>query len=72
MAVENCRGINKTGIPRPTVLALSRQGMPNMSTTSIEGVEKGAYIVRGSPDETPDVILMATGDLRRSHDCSHL
>lgn len=32
-----------------------------MSTTSVEGVEKGAYIVRGSPDETPDVILMGTG-----------
>ncbi|KAK9861382.1 hypothetical protein WJX84_000637 [Apatococcus fuscideae] len=60
VAVENCRGINKTGIPRPTVMAFSRQGMPNMSTTSIEGVEKGAYIVRGG-DETPDVILMGTG-----------
>merc|ERR1712070_1000519 len=45
---------------RPTTMALSRQGMPNMATTSIEGVKKGAYTVVDC-GETPEVILIGTG-----------
>merc|ERR1711967_81414 len=45
---------------RPTTMALSRQGMPNMSTTSIEGVKKGAYTVVDC-GETPECILIGTG-----------
>jgi transketolase len=52
IAVEN----RKT----PTLLALSRQNLPNMDETSIEGVAKGAYIISDS-DSTPDLILMGTG-----------
>jgi transketolase len=44
----------------PTLLALSRQNLPNMDETSIEGVAKGAYIISDS-DSTPDLILMGTG-----------
>lgn len=59
-AVKNANAQNKEGIKRPSTLVFSRQGMPNMSTTSIEGTMKGAYIVHGG-DAKPDVIIMATG-----------
>jgi transketolase len=52
VAVENRK--------RPTTIALSRQGMPNLPGLSAEGVTKGAYIVKDSSG-TPDVILMGTG-----------
>ncbi len=52
VAVENRK--------RPTLLALSRQNLPNLAASSIEGVSKGAYIVSDS-DGTPDVILIGTG-----------
>lgn len=45
---------------RPTTIALSRQGMPNLPGLSAEGVEKGAYIVRDCSG-TPDIIFMGTG-----------
>ncbi|PSB57972.1 transketolase, partial [filamentous cyanobacterium CCP1] len=45
---------------RPTLLALSRQGLPNLAGSSIEGVEKGAYAVVDC-DGTPDLILIGTG-----------
>merc|ERR1712070_244811 len=45
---------------RPTTMALSRQKMPNLPTTSIEGVKKGAYTVVDC-GETPEVILIGTG-----------
>ena len=45
---------------RPSILALSRQNLPNLAGTSIEGVAKGAYIVHGG-DEKPDAIVLATG-----------
>ena len=60
VAVKNAAGENAQGYPRPSTLVLSRQGMPNMDTTSIEGVAKGGYIVHGV-DGRPDVILVATG-----------
>lgn len=47
---------------RPTTIALSRQGMPNLPGTSVEGTKKGGYIVHGTPaGQTPDVIIMGTG-----------
>jgi len=45
---------------RPTTMALSRQGMPNLPTTSIDGVKKGAYTVLACEGE-PEVIVMGTG-----------
>jgi len=60
VAVENNRGINQKGYGRPTILALSRQGVPNLPGTSKEGVAKGGYIVHGG-DGKPDAIIMATG-----------
>jgi transketolase len=45
---------------RPTLLALSRQNLPNLAGTSIEGVAKGAYIITDC-EGTPDVILIGTG-----------
>lgn len=44
----------------PTLLALSRQKLPNLAGSSIEGVMKGAYVLSDS-DGTPDVILIGTG-----------
>ncbi len=45
---------------RPTLLALSRQNLPNLAGTSMEGVTKGGYILSDS-DGTPDLILIGTG-----------
>ncbi len=45
---------------RPTLLALSRQGLPNLAGSSIEAVAKGAYAVVNC-DGTPDLILIGTG-----------
>lgn len=45
---------------RPTLLALSRQNLPNLAGSSIEGVAKGAYAVVEC-DGTPDLILVGTG-----------
>ncbi|XP_023772998.1 transketolase, chloroplastic [Lactuca sativa] len=54
VAVENRK--------RPSVLALSRQKLPNLPGTSIEGVAKGGYIVSDdSSGNKPDVILIGTG-----------
>lgn len=46
----------------PSILALSRQKLPNLPGTSIEGVEKGGYtITDNSSGNKPDVILIGTG-----------
>lgn len=45
---------------RPTILALSRQGMPNIDGCTIEGVEKGGYVVK-TCEGTPELIIMGTG-----------
>ena len=61
IAVENSKGQGVPGgKPRPSVMAFSRQGMPNQPGTSIEGVAKGGYVVHGG-DKKPDVILISTG-----------
>jgi transketolase len=45
---------------RPSLLAMSRQNLPNYDAMSIEGVAKGAYIVSDS-EGTPDLILIGSG-----------
>ncbi|MBW4660917.1 MAG: transketolase [Drouetiella hepatica Uher 2000/2452] len=60
-----CSGAYKMAIEyahqaRPTLMAFSRQNLPNYSTTSIEGVAKGAYAVVDC-EGTPDIILIGTG-----------
>jgi hypothetical protein len=59
-AVLNAKGVNPTGKVRPSVLALSRQGLPNLPGTSKEGVLKGGYTVYGG-DDKPAVIFLASG-----------
>ncbi|KAL8208027.1 hypothetical protein R6Q57_007439 [Mikania cordata] len=47
---------------RPSILALSRQKLPNLPGTSIEGTTKGGYtITDNSTGNKPDVILIGTG-----------
>merc|ERR1712232_949683 len=43
----------------PTFLALTRQAVPNLPNSSIENVEKGAYVVIEEAD--PELILIGTG-----------
>lgn len=45
---------------RPTLMAFSRQNVPNLAKSSIEGVAKGAYPVVDC-EGTPDIILIGTG-----------
>jgi len=52
VAVENRK--------RPTTMALSRQAMPNLPTTSIAGTKKGAYTVLECEGK-PEIIIMGTG-----------
>lgn len=46
---------------RPTLMAFSRQNLPQLPGSSIEKAAKGGYIVDGDENETPDLILIATG-----------
>jgi transketolase len=52
VAVENRK--------RPTTIALTRQGTPNLPGASAEGAAKGGYIIKDS-EGTPEVILIGTG-----------
>ncbi len=45
---------------KPSLLAFTRQNVPNLAGTSIEGVSKGAYVLVDSQG-TPDLILIGTG-----------
>ena len=46
----------------PVGLILTRQGVPVLEGTNLEGVGRGGYILDDSdPDEEPDVILIGTG-----------
>lgn len=70
------QGKNPENRRRPSILALSRQNLPNLEGTSIDGVAKGAYTVYGG-DEKPDAIVLATGALPveasgRLQQCLHL
>ncbi len=52
--------IEKAKENAPSLLAFTRQNVPNLAGTSIEGVAKGGYTVVDS-EGTPDIILIATG-----------
>src|SRR5918993_3228760 len=48
----------------PVALILSRQALPTLDRSvyaPASGVAKGAYVLAGNPDETPEVILIASG-----------
>lgn len=47
-------------ISGPSVLALSRQSVPNLENTSIDKVQYGAYVIHESP-QRPQAILVGTG-----------
>eukprot|EP00850_Spirogloea_muscicola_P011462 SM000071S21086 [mRNA] locus=s71:348165:351437:+ [translate_table: standard] len=53
IAVENRK--------RPSVLALSRQKLPQLSGTSIDSVAKGAYTISDNSSGKPDVIFLSSG-----------
>jgi transketolase len=62
---NECSGAYKVAIEKsnqnaPTLLAFSRQNLPNLPGTSIAGVAKGAYTIVDC-DGTPDLILIGTG-----------
>lgn len=47
---------------RPSILAFSRQKLPQLAGTSVEGVAKGGYIISdNSSGNKPDLILIGTG-----------
>jgi transketolase len=43
----------------PTVMSLSRQGLPNLEGTSVDGALKGGYIIADA--QHPSIILVGTG-----------
>jgi len=48
----------------PVAMILSRQALPTLDRgkyASASGVAKGAYVLAGDPNETPEVILIASG-----------
>ncbi len=62
---NECSGAYKVAIEKakqndPTLLAFTRQAVPNLAGTSMEGVAKGGYTVMDSQG-TPDIILIGTG-----------
>jgi transketolase len=65
MAVMRSNGMGEPGIsgrPKtfPTLMALSRQVLPNQAGSSIDAVAKGAYTIQDC-EGTPDAILIGTG-----------
>jgi transketolase len=52
--------IEKSKAQASTLLAFTRQNVPNLAGTSIAGVAKGGYVVVDSQG-TPDIILIGTG-----------
>uniref|UniRef100_K3XHC9 transketolase n=1 Tax=Setaria italica TaxID=4555 RepID=K3XHC9_SETIT len=47
---------------RPSVIALSRQKLPQLKGTSVDSVSKGGYIISdNSSDNKPDLIVIGTG-----------
>jgi transketolase len=45
----------------PVGLILTRQGVPVLEGTNIEGVARGGYVLGDAGDDEPDVVLIATG-----------
>ncbi|RCH94645.1 Transketolase [Rhizopus stolonifer] len=48
-----------TNLTRPSVIALSRQGLPQLEGSAPEKVLKGAYVLK--PVKDPKAVLVATG-----------
>ena len=48
---------------RPTVMALTRQGLPILDPDAIpeDAIQRGAYVLRDAEGSQPEVILIATG-----------
>jgi transketolase len=46
---------------RPTLIAFTRQGVPNLAASSIENGAKGGYIAVDCGCNSPDIILIGTG-----------
>jgi transketolase len=59
VAVERAKKIGTTK-KQPTLIAFSRQNLPNLEGSSIENAAKGAYVLSDS-EGTPEIILMGTG-----------
>jgi transketolase len=62
---NECSGAYKVAVTRanqdaPTLLAFSRQNLPNLAGTSVEGTQKGAYTVVDC-EGMPELILIGTG-----------
>ncbi|KAI7901320.1 transketolase [Cokeromyces recurvatus] len=45
---------------RPSVIALSRQNLPQLEGTSVEAIQRGGYVLQDTQD-LPQLILIATG-----------
>jgi transketolase len=65
-------GFNETGLAwrhalratdRPTVVALSRQGLPVWDPSGVpdDAIERGAYVLHDSDGGDPEIVLMGTG-----------
>src|ERR671917_2555414 len=60
---------------RPTVLALSRQGLPVWDPAAVpdDAIERGAYVLKDSEGGDPQLILMASGsEVHLAHDAAKL
>ena len=45
----------------PSVIALTRQGVPDLGPRPDDAVERGAYVLRDLHDGEPELVLLATG-----------
>ncbi|MUL84498.1 MULTISPECIES: transketolase [unclassified Mycolicibacterium] len=53
--------LERTASTGPVGLILTRQGVPVIEGTSAEGVARGGYVLGGTPEDNPDVVIIATG-----------
>ena len=53
---ESLKNTNK-----PSVFALTRQGVPTLTNNATSESNKGGYVLSGNPEETQDIILIGTG-----------
>jgi transketolase len=62
LCVSGAYNIALTHRTGPSVLALSRQNVPNLETSTADNVKLGAYTVYESAPGTPlDAVIVATG-----------
>ena len=53
--------LERTSSTGPVGLILTRQGIPVLDGTDAEGVARGGYVLGGNTEDTPDVVIIATG-----------